>query len=339
MNNATIRAASSPFPCNRIVCAPSSLLILPILLLLTLLLSTEGNLQAQETADTGVQRSNFPRLGQLTNQDPIFRQISDDIQSFYRWQAGNDARPRLSIYEYVVQEGDSMFSLAARLNLPQASIATLNRLDNPRLPLPGTQVLIPNIPGMFIPEDPESDFQRMLSSRIREDGSFELSEQFTLPPRSPGESQESWRFVLNGDFTGVERRAFLQVLFRDPLPGSYISSGYGLRTSPFTGRDQFHFGIDLVAPMGTSVVSAMEGRVLDVGEDRVYGRYISIEHPSGYQTMYAHLGRILVRIGDTLKAGDEIASVGNSGLSTGAHLHFEIMYLGKNRDPEEYIRR
>ncbi|WP_169730437.1 LysM peptidoglycan-binding domain-containing M23 family metallopeptidase [Salinispira pacifica] len=297
------------------------------------------NLHAQDGAEPSQRTFNFPRLESLNNQDPIFRQISDDIQSFYRWQAGNDARPQLSIYEYVVQEGDSMFSLAARLNIPQASIATLNRLDNPRLPLPGTPVLIPNIPGMFIPENPESDFQRMLSSRIKDDGSFELSEQFTLPPRAPGKDPSSWRFVLNGDFTGVERRAFLQVLFRDPLPGSYISSGYGLRTSPFTGRNQFHFGIDLVAPMGTSVVSAMEGRVLDVGEDRVYGKYISIEHPSGYQTMYAHLGNIFVGIGDTLKAGDTIASVGNSGLSTGAHLHFEIMYLGKNRDPQEYIRR
>jgi hypothetical protein len=131
------------------------------------------------TAGLGAQ--NFPELTRMDNTDPIFLQISDDIQAFYRWQAGAGAPPSLSIYQYRVREGDSLFSLAARLNVPQASLATLNRLDHPDLPDPGSVILVPNIPGMFVPEDPVSDFEKLLSSRIDEDGSFELSESFRLP--------------------------------------------------------------------------------------------------------------------------------------------------------------
>jgi murein DD-endopeptidase MepM/ murein hydrolase activator NlpD len=287
------------------------------------------------TAGLGAQ--NFPELTRMDNTDPIFLQISDDIQAFYRWQAGAGAPPSLSIYQYRVREGDSLFSLAARLNVPQASLATLNRLDHPDLPDPGSVILVPNIPGMFVPEDPVSDFEKLLSSRIDEDGSFELSESFRLPSADGGSS--AWRFIIAGDFTSLERRAFLQILFRDPLPTGYISSRYGMRASPITGEPQFHFGLDLVAPEGTPVRATAEGVVEDIGFDPIYGNFVSIAHPGGYRSLYAHLKDIFVAEGDDVVAGQQIASVGSSGLSTGSHLHFEILYLGRNRDPQAYIRR
>ena len=276
----------------------------------------------------------FPELTSLDNRDILFQQISDDIQTFYRSQAGNALAPQLSIYQYRIKEGDNLFSLAARLNLPQSSITTINRLDNPILPDPGTILLIPNSPGMFIPEDPVSSLEKMLSQRVLADKTIELSERFIIPS-----SETAWRFVAAGDFTGVERRAFLRVFFHDPLPGAYISSIYGLRESPFTGKMQFHFGIDLVAPTGTVVRSTAEGTIVDTGKDPVYGQYIRIRHPGGYESLYAHLDKTYITPNTGIRAGERIAEVGSSGLSTGAHLHFEILYLGENQNPQSYIRR
>ncbi len=284
-----------------------------------------------------VNGQSFPELESLTNSDPIFLQIIDDIQAFYRWEAGVEESPRLSIYHYRIAESDTLFSLAARLNLPQASLATINRLDNPDLPPPGSLIRVPNIPGIFIPETAVSDFERILSSRIREDGSFELSEVFRIPGKDG--TTEAWRFIVAGDFTSLERRAFLQVLFRDPLPGSRISSPYGTRLSPITGRPQFHMGIDMVAPAGTEVGASAEGSIIDRGFDPIYGNYLSIGHPGGYETTYAHLDEMFPVIGQTVRSGERIGTVGSSGLSTGYHLHFEIRYLKRNRDPQDYIRR
>lgn len=281
----------------------------------------------------------FPLLRELNNRDPVFRQLSDDIQAFYRWQAAGQQGPgpSLAVYRYIVGQQDSLFSLAARLNLPQSSIATLNRLDRPQLPEVGTTLLIPNIPGVFIPDQPESDFERLLAGRIQQDGSFELSEAFRLPD---GEGASSpWRFVVAGDFTSLERRAFLQVLFRDPLPGGRLTSPYGMRSSPITGELQFHYGIDLADEEGTPVLAAFEGEVVQKGYDPVYGNYLSIDHPGGYRTLYAHLLQAVVDIGDQVRGGATIGFVGSTGMSTGAHLHFEILYLGKNRNPQDYIRK
>lgn len=298
--------------------------ILPVLILLILLPRV-------------IIAQNFPEIKELNNRDPIFRQISDDVQAYYRWEAGNGAAPSLTIYQYRVKDGDNLFSLAARFNLPQASLATLNRLDHPELPDPGSIILIPNIPGMFIPDIPVSDFEKLLSSRIEEAGDFELSEAFRLP--GPDRGSSSWRFVISGDFTGLERRAFLQLLFRDPLPTGRISSPYGLRVSPITGKTQFHYGLDLAAPLGSPIVAAADGTVEEIGKDPVYGNYIILDHDGGYKTLYAHLKEELVSEGDEVAGGSRIATVGVSGLTTGAHLHFEIFYLGRNRDPQLYIRR
>ena len=282
----------------------------------------------------------MPELTSLDRHDILFQQISNDIQSFYRWQAGNSLAPQLSLYQYRIRSGDSLFSLSARLNLPQSTIATINRLDSPELPTVGRLIIIPNIPGIFIPDEPASDFEKILSQRILSDESIELSERFIVPSSSPVAKQTSgiaWRFIVAGDFTGIERRAFLHVLFQDPLPTGYISSRYGLRESPITGKSQFHFGLDMAAPRGTSVLSTTEGRIVAMGHDNIYGQYVRIEHPGGYESLYAHLGIIAVEKNERVRSGQIIGRVGSSGLSTGSHLHFEILYLGENRNPQLYI--
>ncbi|MGI9255363.1 MAG: LysM peptidoglycan-binding domain-containing M23 family metallopeptidase [Salinispira sp.] len=278
----------------------------------------------------------LPELSSLDSRDNLFQQIGDDIQAFYRARAVNTLVPELSIYQYRVKDGDTLFSLAAKLNLPQSSITTINRLDTPDLPPPGKRILIPNVPGMFIPEEPISDFEKLISRRLVSDADagIELSEPFSIPF-----SDGMWRYVSGSDFTGLERRAFFSALFQNPLPGSYVSSRYGLRRSPFTGKTQFHYGIDLVPTSTFTVRSAAEGTVRELGNDPIYGKYIRIEHRRGYASLYAHLETMYVEEGSTVRSGEEIGTSGSTGRSTGNHLHFELFYLGENRDPAPYIGR
>jgi murein DD-endopeptidase MepM/ murein hydrolase activator NlpD len=112
-----------------------------------------------------------------------------------------------------------------------------------------------------------------------------------------------------------------------------VSSRFGLRADPFTHKNQFHKGVDLAAPEGTSVKAPMAGTVIFAGFEKGYGNAVLLQHPNGLQTRYAHLGAMAVKAGDAISAQQVLGLVGNTGRSTGAHLHFEVIRLGKAIDP------
>jgi murein DD-endopeptidase MepM/ murein hydrolase activator NlpD len=112
-----------------------------------------------------------------------------------------------------------------------------------------------------------------------------------------------------------------------------ISSRFGFRSDPFTHRNRFHKGIDLAAPSGTSVKAPLSGTVLSAGFESGYGNSVVIQHPGGLKTRYAHLGAIAVKTGDSISSQQVLGSVGDTGRSTGPHLHFEVMRDGKTVDP------
>lgn len=113
----------------------------------------------------------------------------------------------------------------------------------------------------------------------------------------------------------------------------WLSSYFGKRRSPFSGRTVMHEGIDFAANIGTPVVSTADGVVSRVDYSPTYGRYVTIDHGYGYQTFYAHNSKILVKTGQRVKRGDDIAQVGNTGKSTGPHLHYEIHLNGVPINP------
>lgn len=117
-----------------------------------------------------------------------------------------------------------------------------------------------------------------------------------------------------------------------------ISSGYGYRKHPIVGEKRFHDGIDISLPFGTAVNSSADGVVLFAGWDTGYGLSVVVEHGYGYRTRYAHLSRILVRSGESVKRGQPIGRSGNSGLSTGPHLHYEVIVAGRARNPLPYLK-
>lgn len=116
-----------------------------------------------------------------------------------------------------------------------------------------------------------------------------------------------------------------------------LSSGYGYRTHPISGVKTFHNGIDIAAPTGTGVYAYASGTVIAVSQDNTLGKYIAIDHGNGLVTRYLHLSKFNVNKGDKVGTGDRIGSVGNTGYSTGSHLHFEVLKNGSYQNPWNYI--
>ena len=121
-----------------------------------------------------------------------------------------------------------------------------------------------------------------------------------------------------------------------PVAG-YTSSGFGYRLHPLENKVKFHYGTDFAANSGTAVCAFADGTVLAAGQDDGYGNYVKIRHADGYTTLYGHCSKLLVRAGETVTMGQEIALVGATGKATGPHLHFELMHDGYYCNPEFYL--
>jgi len=118
------------------------------------------------------------------------------------------------------------------------------------------------------------------------------------------------------------------------LAEHHVSSGFGLRRDPFTRALSRHEGVDFVAPTGTPVVSTAPGRVVQAGYRGAYGYMVDVEHEWGFTTRYAHLRRILVKVGDEVEVGQTVGLLGNTGRSTGPHLHYEVRFRDRPIPPE-----
>jgi murein DD-endopeptidase MepM/ murein hydrolase activator NlpD len=124
-----------------------------------------------------------------------------------------------------------------------------------------------------------------------------------------------------------------------PVTQGWISSYFGHRADPFTGRKAFHRGVDFAGPAGAQVVAVASGVVTYSKERFGYGKTVEVNHGGGYVTRYAHNQKVLVAVGDTVQKGQAIALIGSTGRSTGPHLHFEVLKQGRAVDPMSFVRR
>jgi len=123
-----------------------------------------------------------------------------------------------------------------------------------------------------------------------------------------------------------------------PTPGYFrVTSSYGWRVHPVSGKWKMHTGLDIGAPMDARVVAVKDGTVLVSGRMNGYGNVVVLDHGNGLTSLFAHLNERLVNKGDTVKSGEIIALVGSTGRSTGPHLHFEVRVQGKHHNPQDYI--
>lgn len=274
----------------------------------------------------------YPEIRSLLPQDRILKQLQEDIVLFNIQEKAGKQLPPLGIYVYRVRETDDFFALAARFNLPQETLATINRLASPAELEAGRLLLVPNSPGLFFPANPENELEKFMQSwrNPAEDQGLALTV-------SGSRGNERFLYIPGLRFNSLERAYFLGILFRNPLPDSRISSWFGRRISPISGEQHFHNGIDMAAPEGTAVYAARGGAVADTGWNPVFGNYIKISHPGGYETTYGHLKKIFVELNQIITSSIIIGEVGSTGMSTGPHLHFELRKDAQPVDPASLI--
>ncbi len=118
-----------------------------------------------------------------------------------------------------------------------------------------------------------------------------------------------------------------------------VTSGYGYRKHPVYKRRIFHKGIDIANDIGTPIYATADGIVIKSSWDAHYGRYIKVKHSGGFETRYAHLSKRLVKAGEIVKAGDIIGEMGNTGVTTGVHLHYEVTRNRKLKNPWKYVNK
>ena len=280
--------------------------------------------------------ADYPVIGSLDNSDPLFAQLEGSISEYYRAAANDDPLPALQVYSYRTREEQSIFSFSARCNLTYESIATINRYQESKtLPAEST-LLVPNMPGIFIPFKPENELEYLLRASTRD----EQRTVFQVTLNIDGE-RTSFHFIPGERFTSMELSFFLGILFIYPIQGGNgkISSYFGNRTSPITGKRHFHSGIDIAAPAGTPVLSSRGGKVIKIGMDDLFGNYVLISHGVRYQTFYGHLQTVTVRLNETVNSGNMIGTLGSTGISTGPHLHFEILKNYAAVDPLPLLRK
>nr|MDA3808856.1 LysM peptidoglycan-binding domain-containing M23 family metallopeptidase [Spirochaetaceae bacterium] len=244
-----------------------------------------------------------------------------------RFQAGKPYLP-LNNYINVYKENYSIFSIRSRLNLTYDTIVTINGIENPDSLEVGDKLLIPNSPGIYINNSPLGKLEEIVSLRGNEGINIKIKKSENLIP---------YTFLSGSHMNNDERSFFLKTLFRKPLDFSYNTSSYGFRIHPITGKRHFHTGIDYRASIGTSVRSSRDGLISDSGMLGNYGLYIIIKHDGGYETVYSHLEKVLVRVNERILSGQIIAESGNTGISTGPHLHFEIRKNGIPLNPNDFF--
>ena len=273
----------------------------------------------------------FPQIPSLESRDFLFSQYQQEVQQCQKdFFKSNTSVP--TFYSYKAKKGDTIFTVAARCSIWQETLSTANSIENSGELLEGKTIILPSANGLFIPESPATSIEFLLANEHKEKISQGTFEQYKI-------NGKLFYFIPGERFSPAERAYFLNPGMSMPLEKSILTSNYGKRQSPITGRWQFHKGIDLAAPAGTSVFACKTGTVKSVERgNRIYGNHIVISHAGGMESSYAHLSEILVEEGEVVSTGQKIGKVGTTGLSTGPHLHFEIKQNGSSLNPGKYLK-
>jgi murein DD-endopeptidase MepM/ murein hydrolase activator NlpD len=187
-------------------------------------------------------------------------------------------------------------------------------------------------------------FAETLANAVASAGGLGIAAQITrsmtpgavvgAPPPAPGPS------ALAHAPTGASRAPLANAVEAMSLPvAGRVTSGYGARQDPLTGEASMHTGLDVGAPEGTPIRVPAGGVVLSAGPKGGYGNAVEIDHGNGLVTLYAHASEVLVSKGEFVQPGQEIATVGTSGRSTGPHLHFEVREGGRPVDPQRVLKK
>ena len=236
--------------------------------------------------------------------------------------------------EYTVQAGDTISEIAYRFGLDPGTILSMNPVDDVRRLLPGTKLSIPDRDGLFHAVQPNESL-------------WSIAESYGVPLAGILDANDIGTEVLDvGDtlfIPGAEMDSddyllAIGELFQWPVRSFRFTSGYGMRTDPITGEWRMHSGIDLANATGTPILAARPGRVVHVEPNSGnYGNLVIIDHGDGFRSLYAHLSSFTVASGQWVNTGQAIGRIGNTGRSTGPHLHFSVIRNGRWEDPLKHL--
>lgn len=236
-------------------------------------------------------------------------------------------RSAVSFTVYEVRSGDTLSAIASRFDVPLSWVLATNDLATTTI-YPGQRLVIPKGGVIHVVKAGET------LSGIAADYGLDVGVLIQTNDLAAEPAVGERIFIPNPP--KVPSLTTGAATFLWPLRGT-ISSPFGPRVHPIYGVPSFHTGIDIAVPEGTSVRAAAAGVVTTAGWDGGFGLLVVIDHGNGYQTYYGHLSKILVGAGERVEAAEVIALSGNTGLSTGPHLHFEVQYNGTSVDPRPLL--
>jgi murein DD-endopeptidase MepM/ murein hydrolase activator NlpD len=240
---------------------------------------------------------------------------------------------KLAVEEYSLVEGDTLLGLALSHDLRMDTLVSFNQIDDVRRMRVGDTYRIPNRDGLLYTVREGDSLLSIANAHGTETNAILDANDMISSEISVGEVL----FVPNARMNETDLKLILGELFVYPVRGRF-TSGFGMRNDPFTGVRRFHNGIDLAGAPGTPIRAAMAGRVVHI-ETQIgnYGRFVIIRHDGGFQTLYGHLDGFSVRVGQYVSQGGLVGTMGNTGRSTGPHLHFSIIKNGSFVDPLEFL--
>ncbi|HNX23046.1 MAG TPA: LysM peptidoglycan-binding domain-containing M23 family metallopeptidase [Spirochaetota bacterium] len=264
------------------------------------------------------------------------KSIREDIkQTIYTVKSGRGERnlPELKFYTYKLKPKENFWVVMSKCSLDMDTLMSVNNLTSPFQVVPGTVLYIPNMRGVIVPgENLKAVYNVIAAEKINIRYVKAVNKSDTL--------DKKFLFIPCGKISTIERSLFLGTAFFSPLQYGKATSGFGTRRNPFNDRRmEFHKGIDLGCHSGTKVHAARSGEVVFSGYEEGYGNLVIVEHEFGYRSYYGHLSKRLVKAGQKVKPGEIIALSGNTGRSTGPHLHFEIRKNGRALNPLTFLKK
>jgi len=277
------------------------------------------------------------KLESLVYQDNTkLKSIREDIkQTIYTVKSGRAESnlPNLKFYTYRVKEKENFWVVMSKCSLDMDTLMSVNDLTSPFQVVPGTVLYIPNMRGVIVSgQNMKSVYNVLAAERI--------NIRYVKAVNKSESLDKKFVFIPCGKISTIERSLFLGTAFFSPIQYGKATSGFGTRRNPFNDRRmEFHKGIDMGCHSGTRVHAARSGEVVFSGYQEGYGNLVIVEHEFGYRSYYGHLSKRLVKNGQRVKPGEIIAMSGNTGRSTGPHLHFEIRKNGRAMNPMTFLKK
>ena len=270
----------------------------------------------------------------------VFKEYQSIIESNSKAiRAGRE--PEILFFLYKNTENFTFQALAARCCITQETLATLNQIDNGQQNIKNKEMILPTVNGIFIPsldEKPLNSLETLLQENYLKTDIQTLTKNYFYY----NINGRNYVFLQDKRFSSIERAYFLDSALQLPLDKNtfWVSSEFGKRKNPFSHEEKNHNGIDLAAPEGTPVYAIKDGAVfVCVQDDKEFGNYVILSHDTGKITsVYAHLQSFTVEKYQTVKKGEIIGYVGQTGMVTGPHLHFEIRQGGKPENPRQKLK-